>query len=596
MYRKHLLLFAISLGVLLACLLAAQAAFQPARAAGGEPTPAPDERPASTPAIATPVVPENPSLADKGSVTWWGVCMACHGDKGQGLTEEWRRTGYGEDMDCWQSKCHASNHPPDGFELPRAIPAAFGPGTLRRFVTASQLQRYLRQSMPWWNPGSLSEETAWELTAFILREHASISNNGRPLSFPSASFDIRLAGLTPVHLPNRPQGKDWALEAAILACLGLAAGITWRLAPGPRASRESSATSGAEVAAAKAPSRPNFFHHLHPPTIPLPQARWRYTLGAGGLSVFLCLVLGVTGALEMFFYIPTPEQAAASNQVITFLVPFGRLVRGIHFWAAQALVVVAVLHLLRVALTGACVRPRRFNYLLGLALLVLILLLDFTGYVLRWDEGIRWALTVGTNLSRTVPLIGEALYGMVVGGEQPGLATLTRFYAWHVFGLTLAVVGLGIWHLFRLRRDGGISAPPPELRRDTRRISRAELLRREGLAMLVAGILLILLGALAPAPLEPPIQAGSGPLLADARAPWFFLWVQQLLRYGDAFWMGVGVPLGVLAVLAALPFIFPRLAESERGRWLPRSGRLPQIVVSVIVLAWLALTILELLE
>ena len=218
--------------------------------------------------------------------------------------------------------------------------------------------------------------------------------------------------------------------------------------------------------------RPSFLYHLHPPTIPLPQARFRYTLGTGGLAVFLTLLLVVTGALEMFFYIPTPDQAGPSIQVITFLVPFGALVRGLHFWAAQALVVVAAIHLLRILFTGAYAPPRRFNFLLGLALFVLALLFDFTGYVLRWDEGIRWALLVGTNLIKTIPLIGAQLYGALIGGLVPGLATITRFYSWHIFALTLLMAVVLVWHLFRVRRDGGISAPPPPCA-PTRAASRA---------------------------------------------------------------------------------------------------------------------------
>ncbi|HSQ18671.1 MAG TPA: cytochrome b N-terminal domain-containing protein, partial [Anaerolineales bacterium] len=164
--------------------------------------------------------------------------------------------------------------------------------------------------------------------------------------------------------------------------------------------------------------RPNFFHHLHPPTIPAEQARWRYTLGAGGIAIFLVLVLILTGILEMFYYIPTPAEAALSVQIISYSVPFGALVRNLHYWAGQLLLVFSGLHLLRVVLTGAYARPRRFNYLLGLALFVFIILLDFTGYILRWDQGIQWALVVGTNLVKSIPWVGDSLYQMLVGGTQ----------------------------------------------------------------------------------------------------------------------------------------------------------------------------------
>ncbi len=111
--------------------------------------------------------------------------------------------------------------------------------------------------------------------------------------------------------------------------------------------------------------RPSFFNHLHPPTIPAEQARWRYTLGAGGAGVFLLLVVAATGILEMFYYVPTPDQAAVSVQTISYLVPFGGFVRNLHFWSAQLLVIVSAIHLGRVVFTGSYAPPRAFNYLLG---------------------------------------------------------------------------------------------------------------------------------------------------------------------------------------------------------------------------------------
>ena len=357
--------------------------------------------------------------------------------------------------------------------------------------------------------------------------------------------------------------------------------------------------------------RPSFFHHLHPPSIPAQQSRWRYTLGAGGTAIFLVLALVVTGALEMFYYVPTPGEAARSIQTISYLVPFGGLIRNIHFWAAQLLLVVTAVHLLRVIFTGAYAPPRRFNYLLGLALFVLVILLDFTGYILRWDQGIQWALVIGTNLLKTIPVIGDSLYIFAVGGSQPGLPTLTRFYAWHIFGLMLGFVFLMGWHIFRIRRDGGIAVPPPSLRKDKTRISRYELVRREILAMLLTAAALLLFSTFFPAPIAAPLPQSV--LIRDSvtesvdsqsvliresaiesvdKAPWFFLWVQQMLQWGDPFIWGVLVPLGLLAVLALIPYIFPQPAESELGRWFPKSNRLAQVVVAVISLLVLILTII----
>ncbi len=337
--------------------------------------------------------------------------------------------------------------------------------------------------------------------------------------------------------------------------------------------------------------RPSFFHHLHPPTIPAAQARWRYTLGAGGMAIFLMLVLGITGTLEMFYYIPTTNDAALSIQTLTYLVPFGGLVRNLHFWSAQLLLIVSAVHLARVVFTGAYIPPRRFNYLLGLALFVFSILLNFTGYILRWDTGIQWALVTGTNLLKTIPLFGNNLYQILVGGTQPGPATLIRFYAWHIFGLTLLVTFLTGWHAFRVRRDGGIALTPPSLRTDKERITRFELARREVAAILLTTAALIILSAFSPAPIASPITQITS-LSADARAPWFFLWIQQMLKWGDPFLWGVLIPLVILLILVLIPYIFPKPLQSELGRWFPKSNRLAQLTLAVIALLILLLTII----
>ncbi len=337
--------------------------------------------------------------------------------------------------------------------------------------------------------------------------------------------------------------------------------------------------------------RPNFFHHLHPPTIPAQQSRWRYTLGAGGTAIFLVLVLGITGALEMFYYVPTPDEAALSVQTLTYHVALGGLVRGVHYWAAQLLLVVATVHLVRVVMTGAYAPPRRFNHLLGLILFVALILLDFTGYVLRWDQGVQWALVVGTNLIKSIPGVGETLYRVTVGGTRPGPATLTRFYAWHIFGLGLVAIFFMGWHIFKVRRNGGIAVPPPALRPDPARITRYELVRREVLAMLVTGVVLLVLAAFVPAPIAAPITDISAPS-PDARAPWFFLWVQHMLGWGDPFVWGVAVPLVVLIVLAVIPYVLPRPADAELGQWFPRSGRIAQGVLGIVALGVVVLTVL----
>jgi quinol-cytochrome oxidoreductase complex cytochrome b subunit len=338
--------------------------------------------------------------------------------------------------------------------------------------------------------------------------------------------------------------------------------------------------------------RPNFFHHLHPPTIPAEQARWRHTLGAGGTAVFLVLVLLVTGILEMFYYVPNPQEAALSVQRITYHVPYGWLIRNLHYWAAQLLLIFASLHLLRVVFTAAYGPPRRFNYLLGMGLFVLAFLLDFTGYILRWDVEVCWPLVTGTNLLKTIPLIGDFLFRLAVGGENACESALLRFYTWHIFALTLPVVILGVWHAFRVRRDGGIAVPPPALRPNPERISRFELVRREVQAMLIVGAALVVLSVLFPAPIAP-AMIGQPVLTEEARAPWFFLWVQQLLKWGDPFVFGVLIPFAILLALILIPYIFPPPAPQDVGRWFPPSNRLAQVVITLIAVFILVLTLVN---
>jgi quinol-cytochrome oxidoreductase complex cytochrome b subunit/mono/diheme cytochrome c family protein len=498
--------------------------------------------------------------------------MACHGDVGQGLTEEWRNAFGTEDRNCWQSECHGPDHPPQGFLIPKdkLAPAVAGAGKLARFKNAQELRDFIYASMPWWDPGQLTGEEAWQVTSYILTLHKVM-----PQQFELA--DTNASAIRTGYAVPQP-GNDRIAILTITGLLGLAA--IGMIAQDLRKNK------------IKVIERPNFFHHLHPPTIPALQARLRYTLGAGGLAVFLCFILLVTGILEMFYYIPIPEHAAVSVEVIASLVPFGALIRNLHFWGAQALMIVMSVHLLRVVLTGAYARHRRLNYLIGIGMLSLVLLLDFTGYVLRWDEGIRWALIVGTNLLKTVPWIGESLYGLVVGGPQPGLSSLARFYTWHIFVLTAVMIVLGAWHIFRVRRDGGIAVPRPEQRSDSARVSRFDLVRREVLVMVIAGVVLMFISVAFPAPIERPITQAVVDI-ENARAPWFFLWVQQLLKLGDPFLWGVAIPVLLLILLALLPYILPQAQASEYGRWLPHGNRIAQVILILITLALIVLTILS---
>ena len=534
-------------------------------------SPSPEQNLATTPVAERPgpvptVYP--PTQADNGAQVYWGMCQDCHGDEGQGLDAEWRSTFAPASQDCWGSGCHGEDAPDNSFILPEAgAPALAGPGALPQFSTAFELGTYIHESMPFSPTGSLSEDQAWELTAYILY----LNDKNKP--------ELTLSGTNsaaiPVHQEVKLPGTE--LPGILILSLVLIIGAVYisQLSRHPTPETR----------------RGNFYHHLHPATIPEAQSKFSFTLGAGGLAIFFSLVLLITGALEMYYYLPTPDGAAESIQVLSGIIPYGNLVRNLHFWSAQLLVITMMVHLGRVILTGAYAPPRRFNFLLGLVLLILILLLDFTGYVLRWDEGIRWALVVGTNLLKTIPGIGDGLYRFVIGGPEPGAPTLIRFYAWHIFGLTLAVAGVTSWHIFRVRRDGGISAPPPERGERTKRVPRSELLRKEVIAMIIAGVVLLLLSVIIPAPIDQPLVE-NGALVGDSQAPWFFLWIQETLQWGDPFLWGVALPLAAVILLGLLPYILPNANKEEWGRWLPRGNRLGQIVGITIITIIFLLTLL----
>lgn len=519
--------------------------------------------------LAQPPTVMPPAQADNGAQAYWSMCMGCHGDHGQGLTDEWRASYGNEYRDCWQSGCHASDHPENSFEiLSTGAPALIGAGKLTRFANAYELQSYVHGNMPFSPAGSLTAEQSLELTAFLLREKDILPDG--------LTLDMINSSAVTVHQKVNPPENEVPGSFLLIGILVLATvGLTFRVST--------------KVAIPNA--RPAFVYHLHPPRIPAAQSRFWYTLGTGGLSVFLSLVLLLTGLLEMYYYVPSPDRAAVSVSIIKTLVPYGNLVRNLHFWSAQFLVIVMSLHLLRVVLTGAYAPPRRFNYLLGLGLLVLILLLDFTGYVLRWDEGVHWALVVGTNLLKTIPLIGDGLYRFVMGGGGPGPATLIRFYAWHIFGLTLAVIILVTWHAFRVRRDGGIASAPPGLSQGQQWITRFDLVRREVLAMVIGIVILLIVSLVIPAPTDSPISSFSS-MTGSSQAPWFFLWVQQLLKWGDPFWLGIILPVMVVTLLGLFPYILPNADKNELGHWFPRGNRLAQVLTVLLYLVILVLTFL----
>ena len=223
----------------------------------------------------------------------------------------------------------------------------------------------------------------------------------------------------------------------------------------------------------------NFFLHLHPVTVPRRALALTFTWGLGGIALLLFLILVATGVLLTFYYVPHVDRAYESMKDLQFAVPFGVFLRNVHRWTAHAMVLVVILHMARVFYTASYRPPREFNWVLGVLLLVLTLLLSFTGYLLPWDQLAYWAVTVGTNMAGSTPLIGYAgpfhdLTGArinndirfaLLGGTTVGQNALSRFFVLHCMALPVFFIVLAAIHFWRIRKDGGISRrslPVPE--------------------------------------------------------------------------------------------------------------------------------------
>ena len=198
----------------------------------------------------------------------------------------------------------------------------------------------------------------------------------------------------------------------------------------------------------------NFFLHLYPVKVPRRVLSFRSTFRLGFISTVLFVILFVSGMYLMFFYLPAVPEAFVDMHEIHISVAFGQFVRNIHRWSAHLMVVVVFLHMLRVFYAGAYRAPRQFNWMIGVALLLLTLGLSFTGYLLPWDQLAFWAITVGTNVAGYVPVLGDRARQILLGGPEVSGEALLRFYVFHVYLLPALVVLLLAVHVWRVRKDG----------------------------------------------------------------------------------------------------------------------------------------------
>ena len=203
----------------------------------------------------------------------------------------------------------------------------------------------------------------------------------------------------------------------------------------------------------------NVFLHLHPTRLHRTHVKVTHTYCLGGLSFFMFIILTVTGVLLMFYYVPSTDRAYTDIAALETNVAFGMLMRNLHRWTAHGMVILVFLHMMRVFYTGAYKPPREFNWVVGVVLLVLTLLLSFTGYLLPWDQLALWAITVGHGIAGSTPYLGGEVQRVLFGGVEIGQNALIRFYTLHVLALPLLAAIMMAVHFWRIRRDGGMARP-----------------------------------------------------------------------------------------------------------------------------------------
>jgi quinol-cytochrome oxidoreductase complex cytochrome b subunit len=386
----------------------------------------------------------------------------------------------------------------------------------------------------------------------------------------------------------------------------------------------------------------NLLLHWFPAKVFKPSLAWSYSGWLGTISGALFFLLILSGLPLMFLYVPSVERAYQSVKDIEYVVTFGWWIRAVHRLAAHLMVVAVVLHLARVFFTGAYKngvgqgQRREWNWVLGVVMLLLTLFLSFTGYLLPWDQLAYWAVTVGTNIASAVPGVGPAIRELMIGGRAIEQATLIRFYVLHIILLPGALGILIAYHMWRIRKDGGLArsdaaevlaaaqetAPVATktytllgVARGTSPSVRAssveapgmtvnavpDLTRRALIAVLGTFALVSILASAIPSPLEEPANALVTP--NPAKAPWYFLWLQEIvtdttIRIGSftvngAFLGGVILPGLLLAALTFWPW-FDRSPASAAGQWFPRSRRTQNMVFIAVLAVVLAFTVIGL--
>jgi quinol-cytochrome oxidoreductase complex cytochrome b subunit len=306
----------------------------------------------------------------------------------------------------------------------------------------------------------------------------------------------------------------------------------------------------------------NLILHLHPRRVNPDTLRFTLTFGLGGMAALLVVIQIFTGLLLKFHYIPSPDGAYDSILNINENLFFGKLAHNIHHWSAVMLLWITFLHMLRVLFTGAYRKPRHATWIFGIAMLILVVLSNFTGYLLPWDQLSYWAVTVATSLLQYIPLIGNSIKLALLGGQEVGSPTLSNFFNLHTGIIPAVLVILMGYHFWRIRRAGGVVVRETE--KEIPMVdTQPNLVAREFVVAMVLIAFILVFSILFDAPLRERANPSISP--NPAKAPWYFMGLQELLMHFHPFFAIVVFPITILLASCWLPFL--KLNDTNQGIW-----------------------------
>ena len=303
-----------------------------------------------------------------------------------------------------------------------------------------------------------------------------------------------------------------------------------------------------------------FLLHLHPPRVKAQAIKYTRTFGLGGIAALLFVLLFITGLLLRFVYVPSEKGAYDSIVYLQNEVLFGQLLRNVHYWSGMLLVIVSFLHVIRVFYSQSIYQERRKNWLYGLLIMFLVIMSNFTGYLLPWDQLAYWAVTIMTNMLSYIPFIGDGMATLVRGGEEVNEETLLRFYHFHTGLLPLLMVFLMSIHFWLVRKAKGVTVA--DSTKSEMVPTNPNLVYKE----VVVALSLILLIFVFSMVVDAPLLGKANPLESPnpSKAPWYFMGFQELLMHLHPGFGIFIVPVLVTAFLIYIPYF---KTEVNVGVW-----------------------------